>query len=820
MFQWFTKLSLQWRILGMVLLCAVAAGLSGGLGIWAMHGARDSMETTAGDIGSLINQQNAQSMEMTTVRRLMETIQNAQQLHPLTQARKDLGQRHASQDETNARLQELLTRKQNELRALEELQKLQKSSHATLVRISKTAMLTVDQVEKDTSARVRESLTTIQGFLTQNTKEASQALDALSASASQAIATTKSALAVRAYGHQFNLFMRDVLEAKEESYVNLAAGDAKKTIGQSRTQMGELTGAKAKAVDGAIKKLEISFAELVKAKMELLSASTPEARTSAQTTLAALHKKNRDILTEIDKNTTELVDESEFASAIAIDEAIEKAKATASGNAKKVEQGLKSFSTTMTQAQTTIASAFTLQSCCYETDALTKDSLLTTDLAAIRHIDKNIQETITRAEKSLVVLPKNKNTDSARASLETLRGLLTRTLGAKSNMIVAANELITTSEALESKMRKQEERLARESQDTKAHVDRTLAQSTASVRGQQIVQMIVVTAGFFISLVLGVVVTRSITGPIRRIMQGLNDGSEEIATAADQVSQTSLSLSSGASQQAASIEETSASMEEMASMISLAAQNAGEANGLMTEANHAVEEGQQAMERLAGAIHEIRASADATAKIVKTIDDIAFQTNLLALNAAVEAARAGEAGKGFAVVAEEVRNLAQRSAEAARNTGEMIEESVHKAENGVVVTDETNKAFEAIAQRSQQVGHLIGEIASSSREQAQGVEQINKAVVEMDGVTQSNAANAEESASASEELSSQAGGLRNMVHDLRGLVDGDKREEDDLAFQPGVETPPFDRPAVDRPMASPSKAKSVQPSASSIQIPG
>jgi methyl-accepting chemotaxis protein len=169
------------------------------------------------------------------------------------------------------------------------------------------------------------------------------------------------------------------------------------------------------------------------------------------------------------------------------------------------------------------------------------------------------------------------------------------------------------------------------------------------------------------------------------------------------------------------------------------------------------------MGRMSSSINKIKESSDQTAKIVKTIDEIAIQTNLLALNAAVEAARAGEAGRGFAVVAEEVRNLAQRSSQAAKNTADMIAESVKNAGEGVNIAEEVSKSFDAIAVSAKKVNDLIAEIAAASQEQSQGIDQVNTAVAQMDQVTQQNAANSEESASAAEELSSQAEELQSMV---------------------------------------------------------
>ena len=287
---------------------------------------------------------------------------------------------------------------------------------------------------------------------------------------------------------------------------------------------------------------------------------------------------------------------------------------------------------------------------------------------------------------------------------------------------------------------------------------------------------IVGVAGIVLGAGIAWLIARTIGKALTRTAAALGDGAGQVASASTQVASSSQSIAQGASEQAASLEETTSALEEMSSMTKKNAETAQQAAVLATEAQASSNRGNTAMQKMSGAITDIEKSATETAKILKVIDEIAFQTNLLALNAAVEAARAGEAGKGFAVVAEEVRNLAMRSAEAAKTTAGMIEASVQNSRQGVSIAVEVAKTLEEITTASTKVNGLIAEIAAASKEQAQGIEQVNTAVSQMDKVTQSNAAGAEESAAASEELSSQAVHLSDLVGELGALV-GIKRTE-------------------------------------------
>ena len=283
-------------------------------------------------------------------------------------------------------------------------------------------------------------------------------------------------------------------------------------------------------------------------------------------------------------------------------------------------------------------------------------------------------------------------------------------------------------------------------------------------------------AAIIIGSLLSVVITRGITKPINRIITSLTEGATQVTEAAGQVSTASQQLAEGASEQASSLEETSSALEEMAAMTRTNAENAKQANELADQARTAAQAGDQTMTKLNDAMTGINESSDRISKIIKVIEEIAFQTNLLALNAAVEAARAGEHGKGFAVVAEEVRNLAHRSAQAAQETTGLIDESVQRARDGGGVAREVGEALTEIVSDVAKVSELIHGIAQASSEQAQGVDQVNTAVAQMDKVTQGNAAGAEESASAAEELSAQAVSVNSVVGELASLVGESSRQ--------------------------------------------
>ncbi len=307
-----------------------------------------------------------------------------------------------------------------------------------------------------------------------------------------------------------------------------------------------------------------------------------------------------------------------------------------------------------------------------------------------------------------------------------------------------------------------------------------------------------------VAMVAGVLlawlIARSIVRALQRVIAQLNDGADQVSDAAGQLSSASQQLAEGASEQASSLEETSSALEQMAAMTRTNAENSQKADGLTRQARDAADQGSTVVAELNQAMQGISDASQQISKILKVIEEIAFQTNLLALNAAVEAARAGEHGKGFAVVAEEVRNLAQRAGGAAKEISDLIANSTQRSQEGVKIAENVGTSLGGILTNVKNVSDLVNGIAKGSQEQAQGVEQINIAVSQMDKVTQQNAAGAEEAASASEELAAQAQTLKAMVTELLALVQGDHGDRGNAGPSPTNYNP-----------AQPAKKKTAKP---------
>jgi methyl-accepting chemotaxis protein len=338
---------------------------------------------------------------------------------------------------------------------------------------------------------------------------------------------------------------------------------------------------------------------------------------------------------------------------------------------------------------------------------------------------------------------------------------------------VLTPELMAPVQALGSRIEELKQALAANRDALAADLQNELAAAVQRSSRQRWIQLVVFVAALVLAgVVVTVTIRRAIVLPIRTMVDELTLASSHVTESSSQMSGSAQSLSQGAAEQAASLEETSASMEEIAAMTRTNADNSQQAAGLMGQAARVLDQSNASLADMVTAMTTIRESSNRVSKIIKTIDEIAFQTNILALNAAVEAARAGEAGMGFAVVADEVRNLAQRSAQAARDTTSLIEGAIASSNEGSDKVAQAAESFAAITQRVTEVKRLVDNVSVASGQQAHGIDQVLQTIRQMERVTQTTAATAEESAAASEQLNTQAGVTRRLVQGLEILVDG------------------------------------------------
>lgn len=295
-----------------------------------------------------------------------------------------------------------------------------------------------------------------------------------------------------------------------------------------------------------------------------------------------------------------------------------------------------------------------------------------------------------------------------------------------------------------------------------------------------VIIIVSVIIGFITAIALGIILSRSITKPIEKIINDLSSGSRQIGNASDELSNSSQQIASGASEQAAGIEETTSSMEELGSIVKHNVENTRVSSELSAKTSETAQVGSQHMEKMLVSMSDIAKATDEIKTVIDVIDDIAFQTNMLALNAAVEAARAGEAGLGFAVVADEVKNLANRSAASAKETAQIIKMTLQKTTEGQELTKQLDAIFKEIVVNSNKANEMSREVEAASKQQDEGISQINQAVLQLDYVVQQNAAASEETASSAEELQSQVESLNSVVNNLSTLILGERKTAQDI----------------------------------------
>lgn len=399
------------------------------------------------------------------------------------------------------------------------------------------------------------------------------------------------------------------------------------------------------------------------------------------------------------------------------------------------------------------------------------------DKAAIEKYNQQFEESMARAKKGMDEFAPLTETAEGKLQIEDLRTTTERVARSHEALYQFAH-----SDQTEAATKEYTDKALPAATQAKTIADRLIAEQTElmatvgqsaedSVSQSRWITIFMIGLSILVGGVV-VFIVRQINGSLRQAVTELSESAEQTASAASQVSSSSQSLAQGSSEQAASLEETSASTEEIDSMAQRNTENSHSAADLVTSSQQMFVRANGSLEQTVVAMGEINTQSGKISKIIKVIDEISFQTNILALNAAVEAARAGEAGMGFAVVADEVRNLAQRCAQAAKDTAVLIEESIAKSKDGQTKVDDVASAIHAITLEAAKTKTLVDEVNLGSQEQARGIDQIAKAITQMEKVTQTTAANAEEGAAAAEELTAQSETMKNIVDRLNAMVGG------------------------------------------------
>ena len=433
---------------------------------------------------------------------------------------------------------------------------------------------------------------------------------------------------------------------------------------------------------------------------------------------------------------------------------------------------------TVTQRSAELQRAMTIQTALFKVESGEKSILwagLDNDRPLYQSSKRAVIDEYELADKQIDELAAALANGADQAAARTLRQSLTQWRTAHDQVVAFsdsgnyanAQQLITAT--VNPQLRSAEEA----AQGIVRRLDDAMSQASAESTTSYWQSRLLIATVVVLALTVGLAViwlVRTINSSLRNVSRELGDGAQLVVDASSQMSVSAQSMSQGASEQAASLEENSASMEEMATMTRKNAESSYQAATLMAEAARVVESANSALADMVSSMTSIKDSSQRVSKIIKTIDEIAFQTNILALNAAVEAARAGEAGMGFAVVADEVRNLAQRSAQAAKDTAALIEEAITSASEGSQKVEQVAGGFSAITQRVTEVKSLVDNVSSASKQQAVGIDQVVQSIRQMERVTQTTAATAEESAAACEQLNAQADVTMQLVERLETLV--------------------------------------------------
>lgn len=774
----FSNTSLRRRlVLGLSIATAMAI-LAGGAGYLALQHIQGSMVDTTGEVNSYLEEQLGAISHIVDLPQLMDRIDTAKSSDELNEVRTSLSSLSSlvrikvSNNQAFDWIQamgECLSLKEASLTAASQLRQIKDDLATELDRINQSSQQAVDMIDAKAMTTLSATLEATQKESASSAEQLAQTFEEFSMVSGTAIEQIQAALTIRALCSELDSTSKGALSSKDGAVVDYTQKVMETLHANIALQFEVLPdNDSSKAVADKLALLKQLAPELLTLKKQQLTGAGSDSDAGVQ--LGGKVEEFGDILGQINKSVAEIVDNINFDTLLAMDDTLGVVKDQSAENLKTLGKGFPAISSVTDSAIKQIKSVLLVRSHLLALDAVLKDALLTTEGAFLNYALSEVDASFSSITTGLQALPQGRATTAMSNAIDQARQQTQGLLDAKRQVLNTEQSLATRRAEVSDQIRLLSKAVKAGAHQLQGNINAKLADDSRSAGHWGSLLLMISMTALLVAMGLALVLPRSIVSVLHRIVSSLSEDAEDVKSVSSRVSSAAHSLAEGTGRQAAGLQETSHALEQMASMTRQNAENAQQADRLSDEARLAAGEGTRSMAQMNDAIGQIQKSSEEMAKIIRVIDEIAFQTNLLALNAAVEAARAGEAGKGFAVVAEEVRNLAMRSAEAAQETTGMIEASsklsTQGVENAAEVTDVLNKIAASITQTST----LVGEIAGASREQAQGIEQVNAAVTRMDKVTQQNELSAKDSADVSESLSAQAESMNVIVGQLLSII--------------------------------------------------
>lgn len=640
------------------------------------------------------------------------------------------------------------------------LNEYKKQYQAKINEIQALSTKLVDDIDFDSMIAIDESITNIQSNIQKISSESEKNLK-----------TVSNALSLRANCFKLDSQLINALSTEDSAFLKYQTNIISEIFTLINKTINELPkNETTQNLLSAIETFQKISSDILKLKSELLSTRNITISKLIKD-LEDFEKKNHQSLTQMTKLAMSIVDNIEFDSTILIEDAT-----------TSTQDNFKNMSGTVTSALGTVKSALSIRSLCSVLDSKFKDAIFSKDLAFINYTKEQIHTVIAKINNTIENLAKSdtaKITDVLKPLSELMKKLFSDINTLRSSEKNLSNSLTKINDHME----KINTFIIDASKSAKSEADDTLTKSKKLIRKSSLVLIIFGSIAFFLSILAGITIARSIFKPIGRIIDVLNDSSREVSTSAHHVSSASLNLAEGAEKQNYLLKTTASPLSTIATNSQQCVSNTENAGQFMKDVMSLIMQAQKDMDTLNESMNTMVQASEETFKVIKIIDEIAFQTNLLALNAAVEAARAGEKGAGFAIVAEEVRNLAMRSTEAAKNTSDMIGSTVSTIKESSEVVISTKELFEKIAFKTKSISTVVEEMVLTFNDVSSGIEEVATGIDDVERIVHMTAENAQETASVSEEMNAQAENMKEVVDNLVVLIYGansNKNNQNDL----------------------------------------